>query len=330
MEHNLNLKRTDLALELIEDKNVDGIKTKEVIIDDIRITNVLVSRKGSKMINYKPGKYITIEFTDLKNPNLQNIIIKELKKILRIKSKEEHILIIGLGNERSTPDALGPLTINNVIVTNHLYSMGIQDNTYQRVSAFNTNVMGKTGIESSDILTKLVELLKPDKIIVIDSLASSSIERLNKTIQMTDTGIHPGSGIGNKRKEISKDILGIPVIALGVPTVVDAATIVSDTLNFITKHYIYMKNNLNNHKLKLMTKINYLKEDVSLSDEDKKKVLGLIGCLDESDTKKLIYEVLNPIDYNLMVTPKEIDFVIQELSSLLGNSLNKLLHNHIM
>lgn len=335
MKHDIDLSgyslRTDLTLELIEDKNIDGIRITKKKINDIEISNILVSRKGSKIINKKPGKYITIEFNDITDEvvreNVSNIFVKELKKILRIKDKREHILVVGLGNENSTPDSLGPLSINQVIVTNHLYEMGIVDDTYQRISAFNPSVMGKTGIETSDMLLNLVSLLKPDKILVIDSLASSSVERLNKTIQMTDTGIHPGSGIGNKRKEISKEIFGIPVIAIGIPTVVDAVTIVSDTLNFLTQHYVYMKKNINNPKLKLMTSINYLNEEIHINNDDKSKLLGLIGTLNEGEVKNLIYDVLTPVGYNLIVTPKEIDFTIKELSEVISKGLNKVFHN---
>lgn len=321
---------TDIALELIEDEeNIKGIKVNKRKIDNIVITNVTVNKEGSSKINKKEGKYITIEFSEFNDDNkeiISNLLLTELKKILNIKNKQEHILIVGLGNESSTPDSLGPLTINNINVTNHLYELGMVDNV-QRVSAFNPNVMGKTGIETSDLLLNLVSLLKPDYIIVIDSLASSSIERVNKTIQMTDTGIHPGSGIGNKRKEISKEIFGIPVIAIGVPTVVDAVTIVADTFKFLTKHYIYMKKNIDNPKLKLMTNINYLDEEIIVSDDDKKSLLGLIGCLSEAEIKTLMEDVLSPIGYNLMVTPKEIDYIVKELSILIADALNKIIKN---
>lgn len=321
---------TDIALELIEDEeNIKGIKIHKKRIDNILITDVTINEEGCTKINKKAGKYITIEFKELDDKNkkiISNLLFEELRKLLNILNKQEHILIVGLGNESSTPDSLGPLTINHINVTNHLYELGLADDI-QRVSAFNPNVMGKTGIETSDLLLNLVSLLKPDYIIVIDSLASSSIERVNKTIQMTDTGIHPGSGIGNKRKEISREIFGIPVIAIGVPTVVDAVTIVADTLKFLTKHYIYMKKNMDNPKLKLMTNINYLTEEIIVSEDDKKSLLGLIGCLSESEIKILMEDVLSPIGYNLMVTPKEIDYIVKELSILIADALNKIIKN---
>ncbi len=336
MKHEIDLSkyslRTDLAIEsLNNDYSTNGIKVSEKEIEDIRITTVMVSRKGSKTIQKKPGKYITIEFQDITDEEnrkkVSQVFVRELKKLVRLNSKEDHVLVIGLGNENSTPDALGPKTVNDIVVTNHLYEMGIVDHTFQRVSIFTPSVMGKTGIETSDLISKMIELLKPSLVLVIDSLASTSINRVHKTIQMTDTGIHPGSGVGNKRKEISKEIYGIPVIAIGVPMVVDAVTIVSDTINFLMQHYVYMKKHLNNPKYKLMTNINYLHEKNEISKDDKEKLLGLIGTLNEEETKSLIYDVLTPIGYNFMVTTKEVDFIVDELSALLSKGINKLLHN---
>ena len=135
-------------------------------------------------------------------------------------------IIIGLGNEKSTPDSLGPLSINDIIVTNHLFSLGINvEDGFRVVSAFNPGVMGQTGIETSDIIYALIKEIKPDFVIVVDALKASNVDRVNKTIQITDAGINPGSGIGNTRKEISKDVLNIPVFAVGVPTVVDLSLI---------------------------------------------------------------------------------------------------------
>lgn len=326
MKHEIDLSKfsvhTDLAIELIErNNNMDGIKISKKKFGDINVTTVIVSKKGSKLLNKKPGKYITIEFSDITDETNQqkvsNILVKEMKKIIKLKDKSEHVLVVGLGNDKSTPDSLGPLTINQIIVTNHLYEMKIVDKLFQRVSAFNPSVMGKTGIETSDILLKLIELVKPNLVIVIDALASSSVSRVNKTIQMTDTGIHPGSGIGNKRKEISKEIMGVPVVAIGIPTVVDAVTIVSDTINFLTQHYINAKENINGR--------DYLNTEISTV--EKENLLGLIGTLDENEVKILMEDVLTPIGYNLMVTPKEIDFIVEELSNILANSLNRILHN---
>ena len=146
---------------------------------------------------------------------------------------------------------------------------------------------------------------------------------------MTDSGINPGSGVGNKRKEISSETIGVPVIAVGVPTVVDAASIVSDTIKYMHKHYAYNKANINNPVQKLKLKVNYLNKDIEINAEDKKNLLGFIGSLDESEVKSLIYEILSPIGYNLMVTPKEEDFIVERMSEVLGEGINSALHEKV-
>ena len=334
MKHEIDLSkyktRTDLAIELIEN-NID-IKTKEY--DNIKVSKIILDEKKKKKINKKKGNYITIEFTDVTDEqnkeNVKQIFKKELKELLHtINIKEEDkCLIIGLGNRKSTPDSLGPKTIEKLIITNHLYELGVLEQKYRRVCAITPGVMGETGIETSDIIKSIVKKTNPNFVIVIDALASSSIERVNKTIQITDTGIYPGSGIGNNRKEISKEILNIPVIAIGVPTTVDAVTIVSDTINFITKYYTYTRKNINNpiNKLIVNNEINYLKKDIKLNTQEKKELLGLVGNLTEEETRQLIKETLTPIGYNFMVTPKEVDFIIEKLSDILGNGLNETLH----
>ena len=321
--------RTDLTIDELENKGkLKGVKSNVKKIDDVNITEVILEEKND--LNKKKGKYITLEFEDITDTEnaekVTSALVNVLNGILDI-SKDSYGLIVGLGNDKSTPDSLGPLTVNNIVVTNHIFILDELSDNYKRLSAINPGVMGTTGIETSDIIESIVSKIKPDYLIVIDSLASKSIERLNKTIQITDTGIHPGSGIGNKRKEISFDTLGIPVIAIGVPTVVDAAVIVSNTINFIYKNYEFNKNYSNNPKSKLtFNNVNYLNSNIKESKEEKRKLLGLVGTLDEIELETFIYEVLNPIGYNFMVTPKEIDFVIQKLSLIISNSINKTIH----
>lgn len=335
MKHSVDLSkyqiRTDLAIESIKDiKNI----SKEKIEDNIKITNVVVDDKVSSLINKKKGNYITIEFDDVTDSSnyekVKKVFVRELNNLLNLLKidKKASCLIIGLGNSKSTPDSLGPLTINNIIVTNHLFELDELSNEYRRVSVLVPGVMGQTGLETSDVISSIVDKFKPDFIILIDALASQSVERVNKTIQMTDTGIHPGSGIGNSRKEISYETLNIPCIAIGVPTVVDAITIVSDTINYMHKHYTYSKLNINNPLNKLMAySPNYLKEKIELNKKDKETLLGIVGTLEEEEIKQLLFEVLSPIGYNMMVTPKEVDFLIEKLSNLIGNGLNEALHN---
>lgn len=340
MGHNIDLSnykiRTDLAIEAIANKEIKGINQKEIIEDGIKITEVNVNEEASKTINKKPGNYITIEFDDITDYDNGKIVEKkfsnELTKLLYKLNinNESSCLIIGLGNSKSTPDSLGPLVINNVLVTNHLFELGEVTDGYRRVSVLIPGVMGQTGLETSEVISSLVNKFKPDFLIAIDSLASQSIERVSKTIQMTDTGIHPGSGIGNSRKEISYETLKIPCIAIGVPTVVDAITIVSDTINYMYKHYTYSKLNFNNPRNKLMVySPNYLKKDFTLNKKDKETLLGIVGTLEDSEIKQLLFEVLTPIGFNLMVTPKEVDFLIEKLSLIIGNGINKALHYNI-
>ena len=331
--------RTDLVLDELDGINDESIKVDKRKLDDIRITNVEVKKEYENRLNKKKGKYITIEFDDVTDYENRKKVIKvfcEELKILLEKlnlSENDECLVIGLGNEKSTPDSLGPKTINDILVTKHLFSLEKNkvDSGFRCVSAFNPGVMGVTGIETSELIKNIIDTVKPKFVIVIDALAASSISRVNKTIQMTDSGIHPGSGVGNSRKEISKSVLGIPVIAIGIPTVVDAVTIVSDTIDYMIKHFSYIEANINNPANKLaVKKTNYLKKNLKeMKKADKKKYVGLLGELNDEEIHSLIYEVLSPIDYNLMVTPKEVDFVIDKLSNVLSSGINQVLHKKI-
>lgn len=328
--------RTDLTIEVINNKNINGITSKVTNDDNIKITDITVTTEASEVINKKSGSYITIEFEDVTDYNnqkkVENYFTTELKKLLKRENISENssCLVIGLGNSKSTPDALGPIAINNILITNHLFELNEVEKGFRRVAAISPGVKGQTGLETSEIISSIVAKFKPDFVIVIDALASQSVERVNKTIQMTNTGIHPGSGVGNHRKEISRDTLNIPVIAIGVPTVVDAITIVSDTINYMYKHYTYSKINKNNPLNKLMVSSpNYLKMNINSNKEDKKTLLGIVGMLNEYEFKQLLFEVLSPIGFNMMVTPKEIDFVLDKLSLIISNGINKSLHEKV-
>lgn len=337
--NNETLMRTDLAIESIEsikDSNVDTFVEEK---DNIKITTVTVNKNIEKLIAKKKGTYITIEFEDITDyhnrKQLGNILTDELNKLFtKMKIKDNYeCLVIGLGNISSTADALGPLTINNILVTRHLFTLDVNvTEGVRKVSALSPGVMGQTGIETSELIQNLVNTVNPDFILVIDSLAASSISRVNKTIQITDTGIAPGSGVGNKRKEISSHIFKIPVIAVGIPTVVDAITIVNDTINMLYKHVSYIKNNESIDKLVYKHFSNYdkqLEKTSDLSKQEKESLLGMVGSLDNEEKKELLKEVLEQTNYNLIVTPKEIDFLVEKLSKLLANSINRALHKEI-
>lgn len=320
--------RTDLIIEKVsKDLLNNHYEENNVSVDDIELLK-------NNILKRKPGKYITISFNDVTDQtNYQNVLKvlkKELNKILKFTNIKENdtCLIIGLGNKDIISDALGNKTLKNIIVTRQLYLINDYDKRYRNVSILEPNVLGVTGIESYDIIEGVIKKIKPDFVIAIDSLCASNINRLNKTIQISNTGIEPGSGIGNNKKELSFETLGIPVIAIGVPTVVDSSVIVSDTINYIMKKISYLKNNLNNNldKLKPVNKINYLNNDKELSEEEKKEILGYIGLLDEDKLKNLVWEVLSPINSNMIVTTKEIDFIVEKLGKLIANSLNSCLH----
>ena len=337
MKHEINLSNidihTDLAIDVIDKiSSLDGVKQVIRNVDGVSITDVKLEKKNS--LNKKEGNYITIEFDDVTDSTNYNKI-KEVVKLelnslmckMNIKDSDT-CLFIGLGNAKSTPDSLGPKVSKDIIVTKHIYDLGQLDSKYRVVSVISPGVSANTGIETSDIVESIVKKIRPNFIIAVDALASGSIDRVNKTIQMTDTGIHPGSGIGNARKEISKSTIGIPVIAIGVPTVVDASVIVADTINYMYKHYAFNKEYSKNPKSKLtFNNVNYLNKNIVINTKDKEDLFGLIGKLNSDEVKILINEVLNPIGYNLMVTPKEIDFVIDRLAILISSSVNEILHD---
>lgn len=337
MKHEINLSNidihTDLAIDVIDKiSTLDGVKQVIKNVDGVSITDVKLDKKNS--LNKKEGNYITIEFddvTDTTNYNKVKEVVKmELSSLLsKMNIKDtDTCLFIGLGNAKSTPDSLGPKVSKDIIVTKHIYDLGELDSKYRVVSVISPGVSANTGIETSDIVDSIVKKINPNFIIAVDALASGSVDRVNKTIQMTDTGIHPGSGIGNARKEISESTIGIPVIAIGVPTVVDASVIVADTINYMYKHYAFNKEYSKNPKSKLtFNNVNYLNKNIVINTKDKEDLFGLIGKLNSDEVKILINEVLNPIGYNLMVTPKEIDFVIDRLSTLISSSVNEILHD---
>ena len=332
MKHSVDLKKYNLRTDLIVDENSNFKDNFIREFDGIKVLNIDLIENDAKKLNKKKGKYITIEFIDATDKdnriNLEKTLTKYLKYIITATVKDsDNCLVIGLGNDKSTPDSLGPKVIENITVTRHLYMLDMLDPNYKVISAFIPGVSGVTGIETKDLIKNAIDSVKPDFILVIDALASSSIARVNKTIQITNTGISPGSGVGNTRIELSYDTLGVPVIALGIPTVVDLPTIVSDTIKYMHKNYAFNKKFIHNpiNKLVIPTKINYLKEEVDIKEEDKSYLLGLIGTLSEHEIKELIKEVLTPIGYNMMITPKEIDFDIKCLSNVISNSINEAL-----
>lgn len=233
--------RTDLADEIVESEvNNDIYSQKRSNYKGIMTTHITIHRFDEK-IGKNPGEYISIEFPHLNDQDIRHAVsevvtesIQGLLKRYNI-TTESTVFVAGLGNQDVTPDALGPLATSHVIVTKHLFDNGfegIPEGT-RRVAVLTPGVMGQTGLETSDIVNSVCEHVKPDMVIVIDALASRSIKRVNKVIQITDAGINPGSGVQNKRKEISRNVLNIPVIAIGVPTVVEIMSIFDETFRHL-------------------------------------------------------------------------------------------------
>ena len=346
--------RTDLAIEARDmyvkepiQKNREtniGIRSEERDVNGITISYVDISEEGAKAIQKKAGSYITIYADGVKKQDTTkqeqaaNILAEEMEKLL----DKHHIpkdavgLIVGLGNWKVTPDALGPLTVENILVTSHLFQLEHETvaKGYRSVSAVTPGVMGVTGLETSDIIFGILNEFKPDFVIAIDALASRSIERINETIQLSDSGIHPGSGVQNKRKELSKETLGIPVFAIGVPTVVDAVTITSDTIDLLLKHF-GKEFREKDDPSKSIAPASLSFGNKKLTDEDlpneeqRETFLGLVGNLTDEDKRNLIEEVLTPTGYNMMVTPKEVDDFMKDMGNLIARGLNAALHETV-
>ncbi len=222
-------RRTDLAIE--EDIVSEGIKSEEKYLGEVKLTTVEISSsKTAEKFGKKRGKYITVEFPDTQKitdySEIKEGIIESLKSIFR--ESPQNILVVGLGNSEITADSIGPSVAKRLLATRHIagdFANEIGLRGLRSVSVVTPNVLGKTGIEATELIAGLVNKIKPQAVIAIDACVSLSINRLFKTIQLSNSGISPGSGVKNSRKELSFKTLGVPVIALGIPTVVDAATL---------------------------------------------------------------------------------------------------------
>jgi GPR endopeptidase len=303
--------RTDLALErrdIYQKANklnqIDGVEsTEEEINDNIKVSRVKITNsKGEEALGKPIGTYVTIDVKKLKMAGEEEIqktsevLTDELKKIVEMHvNNQEDILIVGLGNIYVTPDALGPKVINEIDVTRHIikYLPQYVDEGTRPVSAISPGVLGTTGIETVEILKGIVENIHPKLLIVIDALASRSIERISSTIQISDTGIVPGAGVGNTREEISENSLGIPVVSIGIPTVVELATLVSDGIDIF---------------------IDRLQEKAESNE--------YLNKLQQNDKYEEVKEALNVGDYNMIVTPKEIDDLIENMKDIVARGIN--------
>lgn len=284
--------------------NIPGIETSEKNIDDNIKTNIvkIIDSNGERAIGKPIGTYVTVDVKNLKLATdedidkASNVVKDELKKIIDSHcTSQDEILVVGLGNQFVTPDSLGPKVVSEIDVTKHFikYTPQYVKEGTRSVCAIAPGVLGTTGIETSEIIKGIVDNVKPKLLLVIDSLASKSIERISSTVQISDTGIVPGGGVGNAKEELSQNSIGIPVIAIGVPMVVESAVLVNDCLNlFIEK----------------------LQEDAKSND--------YLNELKEQDNYNEIKESLNPTGYNMIVTPKEIDDLIENMKDIVSRAIN--------
>ncbi len=316
--------RCDLAVEAREmvaelqgeDYIIPGVSVdNESVHSYIHITRVHVeSEEGQRHLGKTPGHYVTVEMParfygqQKIYEEMCQVCAKELSKLLEshLKNENDSVLVIGLGNWNITADALGPRVIHSLMITRHLkeYMPEEIDEGIRPVCGISPGVLGLTGIETGEIVRGLVEKIKPKLVIAIDALCSRRVERINTTIQFSDTGITPGEGVGNKRQAIDKSTLGVPVIAIGVPTVVDAATIAGDSIDWVIRR---------------------LKDQM----QSQKPLYQFLKDLEGEDKYELIRESIAPAFGNFIVAPKEVDSVIEDISKVIANGINISLHKGI-
>lgn len=297
--------RTDLALEAHEfcreeakeKSEIDGvivdIKTKNgLTVTKIEVTN----KNGEEALGKPKGRYITIEAPNIKYSTTDyedacSEIAQNLSELIG-EISDKPILIAGLGNKEITPDALGPAVMSGLIITRHMKNANYFGDEFSTVCAVAPGVLGTTGIETASIIKGVVDEVKPGVIIAVDALAARSVDRISTTIQLSDTGISPGAGVGNRRDGLNRETLGVPVIAVGVPTVVDASTIARDSI------------------------------DALLSEMDEKN-------FSEKEKESIVNEALSKNISKLVVTPKDIDLVIERAAKTVANGINLAVHKNL-
>ncbi|MBQ2113868.1 MAG: GPR endopeptidase [Selenomonadales bacterium] len=303
-----NMFRTDLALEAREmmaqevRSSVSGIEVNERKTGDVKVTRVRIETEAAaRALGKKQGTYVTLEMQGGIGGDAQaerqliDLLAREVQSMI---PQEGTVLVVGLGNRSSTPDALGPRTVEGVFVTRHMREMMTDEalEGVRSVCSFAPGVLGVTGIETAEILRGVAEHVQPAVVIAVDALASSSSERVATTVQLSDTGIHPGSGVGNRRCGIDKETMGVPVIAIGVPTVIYASTIALDVLHGLEN-------------------------------------TGQVACrfargerVTEDRRRAILRDNMPERLSRLMVTPRDIDSLIADMARIIARSINKALY----
>lgn len=311
--------RTDLALEAREsidgkENEIHGVKVEENYDkdSDVHITKVIIETKnGSRAMGKPMGTYVTLEAPAMIEPEedyhqeISDILAGEIRKLLKEPEEEQSILVVGLGNRDVTADSLGPNVADNLFINRHIVmeygKVAYNCSRMNMVSSLIPGVMAKTGMESAEIIKGVIEQTNPDQVIVIDALAARSTKRLNRTIQITNTGIHPGSGVGNHRNALTEESLHVPVLAIGVPTVVDAATIANDTMENLI--------------------------DALESSEILKGVGDVLRTYNSAEKYELVKELISPHLNGMFVTPKDEDELVKQISYTISEALNMLFTN---
>lgn len=299
--------RTDLAIEAhemcskqkTETAEIQGVTVTEEKEEGVCVTVIEIkNKKGEDELGKPMGKYITIEAPNIKFSDdvaacVCRMIAKQIKSICRI-TEDTKTLVVGLGNDMITPDALGPKVVSQLMVTNHIktHMQELLDESYSSVCAIVPGVLGTTGIETIDIIKGVAEKINPEIVICVDALATRSVNRISTTVQISDTGINPGSGVENKREEISERSVGAKVISIGVPTVVDAVTVASDSID-------------------------------AAMEENAELAMLCSG----TERRNIIKKALLGSEKNMMVTPKDIDLVIKRTAKVVADGINLALHN---
>ncbi|MFU0799713.1 MAG: GPR endopeptidase [Xylanivirga thermophila] len=309
--------RTDLAIEARElyakdHEEIPGVETEDEESDNIRINRVrITSPLGERQLNKPMGNYITIDAVDIRERDpeygemLSRRIGDEIRKIVNL-NDHSTTLVVGLGNWNITADSLGPKVVDRMMVTRHIIQL-MPDQVDERVRpvcAIAPGVLGITGIETGEIIKGIVDRIKPDCVIAIDALASRSTNRIGTTIQIADTGINPGSGIGNHRMGLSKETLGATTIAIGVPTVVYAHTIGRDSLQLLI-------------------------DKLSARTTPGTPLYGMIKELGEDKMDNIVEEILTNNMGDLVVTPKDIDVMMEHISGIIADGINLALHKDV-
>ncbi len=309
--------RTDLAVEARElyrgqsgaAGEAPGVRVEEQTSGPVSVTRVHVEEDGGAEALGKPcGTYVTLDIPALTSSDKAvyeqacRVLGEELTGLMN-SAPDATVLVVGLGNWNVTPDALGPQVVEKLLVTRHLFTYMPEQvaGGLRPVCAISPGVLGLTGVETGEIIRGVVDRVKPDAVVAVDALASRSMTRISTTIQLCDTGISPGAGVGNKRKELSRKTLGVPVIAIGVPTVIDAATITSDTLDLLV-------------------------ENMKAQAEGSSGLYDMLASFNKEEQYALVSEVLSPHLGNFMVTPKEVDTMVEKVAKVVANGINLALH----